>query len=81
MHFEKFTIVSERDVQALEDTHETILLNLDHIVSIKPINIVVDQGVIQGYWIRMTNGKKYRAVEVPEAVEKMAGKSDLGAED
>ncbi|OIQ19775.1 MAG: hypothetical protein BM556_04645 [Bacteriovorax sp. MedPE-SWde] len=68
MHFEKFTIVSQRDVQALEDTHEIILLNLDHIVSVKPIKIVVEEEVIQGYWIRMTNGKKYRSIKVPPAI-------------
>ena len=73
MHFEKFTIISQRDVQALEDTHETILLNLDHIISVKPINIVVEQGVIQGYWIRMSNGKKYRAMEVPLSIKKLVG--------
>ncbi|EQC52390.1 hypothetical protein [Bacteriovorax sp. DB6_IX] len=71
MHFEKFTIVSQRDVQALEDTHEIILLNLDHIVSVKPIKIVVDTEVLQGYWIRMTNGKKYRAIEVPNAIAQL----------
>lgn len=73
MHFEKFTIVSQRDVQALEDTHEIILLNLDHIVSVKPIKIVVENEVLQGYWIRMTNGKKYRAIAVPEAIATMCG--------
>ena len=76
MHFERFTIISQRDVQALEDTHESILLNLDHIISVKPINIVVEQGVIQGYWIRMTNGKKYRAMEVPLAIEKLISEQD-----
>jgi hypothetical protein len=71
MHFEKFVIVSQRDVQALEDTNEVILLNLDHIVSVKPIKIVLETEVKQGYWIRMSNGKKYRAIEVPAAIAKM----------
>lgn len=71
MHFEKFNIISERDVQALEETTETILLNLDHIVSIKPIRIVTENGVLYGYWIRMTNGKKYRATKIPEAIAKL----------
>ena len=68
MNLYKFTIISQRDVQALNDTTEDILLNLDQIVSVKPINIVVETEVINGYWIRMTNGKKYRAIKIPKAI-------------
>lgn len=69
MHFDKFNIISDRDVQALEETTETILLNLDHIISIKPIRIVTENGVIFGHWIRMSNGKKYRASKIPASLE------------
>lgn len=69
MHFDKFNIISDRDVQALEETTETILLNLDHIISIKPIRIVTENGVIFGHWIRMSNGKKYRATKIPDNLE------------
>lgn len=69
MHFDKFNIISDRDVQALEETTETILLNLDHIISIKPIRIVTENGVIFGHWIRMSNGKKYRASKIPDSLE------------
>lgn len=71
MNLKRFSIVSDRDVQALEDTNEAILLNLDHIVSMKPINIVVDGDVREGFWIRMTNGKKYRALDVPKELMTM----------
>ena len=69
--FAKFTIVSERDVQALENTHQEILLNLNQIISVKPINIVVSGEVVQGFWIRMANGKKYRCIKVPEEISKL----------
>ncbi|MEH0862036.1 MULTISPECIES: hypothetical protein [Halobacteriovorax] len=65
MKFGKFSIISQRDVQALGDTCEPIYINYDHIVSMKPINIVIDGEVQEGYWIRLSNGKKYRAIEIP----------------
>ena len=71
MKLQKFVIISNRDVQALEDTHETILMNLDHIVTLKPINIVVNGDVKEGYWIRMSNGKKYRALDVPDCLKEI----------
>jgi hypothetical protein len=70
MKFYKFSIISEKDVQSLEDTNEDILLNAKHIVSIKPINIMTQDGVLTGYWIRMSNGKKYRAIHIPKELEK-----------
>lgn len=66
MKFGKFSIISQRDVQALGDTTESIYINYDHIVSMKPINIVMDGDVKEGYWIRLSNGKKYRAIGIPE---------------
>jgi len=68
MNFAKFTVISQRDIQALGTTDEIILLNLDHIVSVKPIQIPMDDKVVEGFWIRTTNGKKYRAIEIPDAL-------------
>jgi hypothetical protein len=65
----KFKIVSPRDVQSIDNTFETLLLNMDHVVSIKPIKMVIEDRVVDGYWIRTTNGKKYRAVEVPSLIK------------
>ncbi len=65
MALEKFQIVSPKDGQSVDSVFETLLINLDHIVSIKAIRMVVEEKLVKGYWIRTTNGKKYRAVQVP----------------
>ena len=80
--FLKFKIISQRDMQSFETVYETILINRDHIVSIKPIKMVVEERVMDGYWVRTSNGKKYRAIEVPLAVsdllrEECTGKKAL----
>jgi hypothetical protein len=73
----KFTIISERNIQALEDSHDSILLSVDHIVSVKPIRIVSDDKVLKGYWVRMSNGKKYRAIEVPKEIAELMPEFDI----
>ncbi len=52
-----------------------MLVNPDHIVSIKPINIVLKQGILKGYWIRLSNGKKYRASSIPAILLEMLSDS------
>ena len=74
MALERFKIVSPKDGQSVDNIFETLLINTDHIVSLKPIKMVVDEKLVLGYWIRTTNGKKYRAVEIPELL-----KVNLGA--
>lgn len=66
MSLQKFKIVSPKDGQSVDSVFETLLINTDHIISLKPIRMVVEEKLIMGYWIRTTNGKKYRAVEIPE---------------
>ncbi len=68
MNFIKIKIVSPRDVQSVDNITETLLINVDHIVSIKPIRMVIEDKVVDGYWLRMTNGKKYRATEIPSCL-------------
>lgn len=68
MKFIKIKIVSPRDVQSVDNITETLLINVDHIVSIKPIRMVIEEKVVDGYWLRMTNGKKYRATDIPLAL-------------
>lgn len=68
MNFIKIKIVSPRDVQSVDNITETLLINVEHIVSIKPIRMVIEEKVVDGYWLRMTNGKKYRATEIPKAL-------------
>ncbi len=74
MNFGKFNVISQRNVQALEETHELMLINLDHIISVKPIKIPMDDKVVDGYWIRTTNEKKYRATSVPDMISDLIDK-------
>lgn len=66
MALQRFKIVSPKDGQSVDNVFETLLINLDHIISLKPIRMVVEEKLVKGYWIRTSNGKKYRAVEIPE---------------
>ena len=78
MALERFKIVSPKDGQSVDNIYETILINLDHIVSLKPIRMVVEEKLVRGYWIRVTNGKKYRAVEIPSHLEDIIDQDELG---
>ena len=48
-----------------------MLINLEHVITIKPINIVMNDQLVEGYWIRMSNGKKYRASNAPEEIKQL----------
>jgi hypothetical protein len=76
MALARFKIVSPKDGQSVDNIFETLLINTDHIVSLKPIRMVVDEKLVLGYWIRTTNGKKYRAVDIPETLKSILGKPD-----
>lgn len=76
MNLAKFKIVSPRDVQSVDNVFETLILNLDHIVSVKPIKMVIEDKVANGFWIRTTNGKKYRATEVPAIISDLLNSED-----
>ena len=71
MNFLKFKIIQTREEHSLETNLVDILFNIDHIVSVKPIKIVLSDGILNGYWIRLTNGKKYKATEVPNKLKNM----------
>ena len=74
MEFLKFTILNEKADQQIGVDEQTILINRNHIVSIKPINILVSEGeVIKGFWIRNSNGKKYKATQIPAEIEAALG--------
>jgi hypothetical protein len=77
MALEKFKIVSPKDGQSVDNVFETLLINLDHIISLKPIRMVVEEKLMNGYWIRTTNGKKYRAVEIPQSLITLMGEDVL----
>ena len=68
MNLKRFTILVHNE--ALQnDERVNMLINLEHIVSVKPIKMTTDDRCqIDGYWIRLSNGKKYRAIQVPAAI-------------
>jgi len=69
MKLAKFKIISHNEAQQVDET-TSILLNLNHIVSVKPIKLTtVKREVIDGYWIRLSNGKKYKAIQIPESIK------------
>ena len=76
MALERFKIVSPKDGQSVDNIFETLLINTDHIVSLKPIRMVVDEKLVLGFWIRTTNGKKYRAVEIPSSLTAILGEDE-----
>jgi hypothetical protein len=74
MKFHKFLVINPKENttnKALEEIE--ILFNLDHIVSIKPIRISTPDRLINGFWIRTTNGKKYKAVKIPQELLAIIG--------
>lgn len=71
MKFRKFKILSIEDNAPIKENAVSIVFNLDHIVSIKPINILIRGDVVKGYWIRLSNGKKYKALEMPVELKEL----------
>lgn len=68
MNLKRFTIIAHNETQQV-DEKTTILINLEHIISVKPIKLSTsNREVLEGYWIRLSNGKKYRAIQVPEVI-------------
>ena len=69
MDFKKFTILNASSSHQGQEEID-ILINPSHIVSIKPIKMTTtDLRVIEGYWIRLTNGKKYKAIKIPDSIK------------
>lgn len=69
MKLSKFKIIIHNEAQQL-DEKTSILINVDHIISIKPIKLTtVEREVIDGYWLRLSNGKKYKAIQIPESIK------------
>lgn len=81
MDFLKFKMVSAKDHQTVGEDFETMIINRSHVVSIKPINMVVDERVVQGFWVRTSNGKKYRAVEIPAELKSHFAAEEFYQED
>lgn len=63
-----FKILTDSNQQMDYDV-TPILINEDHLVSIKPIKMMINDNLLEGYWIRTSNGKKYRAIEIPQELK------------
>lgn len=71
MLFKKFIIYSKNEASQMNEQVE-MLINLDHIISLKPIRISTeDRQVMKAYWIRLSNGKKYKAVSIPNELSQV----------
>ncbi len=75
MKFRKFSIL---DLRGSTDEEIEVLFNLDHIISIKPIRISRPDKLMNGFWIRTTNGKKYRASKIPDDLLEVIGEKYQG---
>ena len=73
MKFHKFNILNAKTGPGQESDETEVLFNLDHIISIKPIRIARPDKLLNGFWIRTTNGKKYRASKIPDALLQVIG--------
>ncbi len=78
MKFHKFNILSTKSDNG-GDGEVEVLFNLDHIVSIKPIRISRPDKLLNGFWIRTTNGKKYRASKIPDELLNIIGQKYQGS--
>lgn len=81
MEFLKFKVIKSMDHQSIGEDYESMIINRAHIVSVKPINMVIDERVLQGFWVRTSNGKKYRAVEIPVELRELFNESEFFHED
>lgn len=79
MKFRKFSILDVKASGSSETEELEIMFNLDHIISIKPIRISRPDRLLNGFWIRTTNGKKYRASKIPEDLLEVIGEKYQGA--
>ena len=76
MKFKKFRILSSKSAGEMDEVE--VLFNLDHIISIKPIRIVSTDKLLNGFWIRTSNGKKYRASSIPDELLAVIGEKYQG---
>lgn len=79
MKFRKFKILDMRGSGSADTEEVEVLFNLDHIISIKPIRIARPDKLLNGFWIRTTNGKKYRASKIPDDLLEIIGEKYQGA--
>lgn len=64
--FLKFELYSDENEQIATSQSRQILININCIVSIKPIHISHPTKSLNAFWIRLTNGKKYKTLNIPQ---------------
>lgn len=79
MKFRKFSILDTKGAGSSDTEEVEVLFNLDHIISIKPIRISRPDKLLNGFWIRTTNGKKYRASKIPDDLLEVIGEKYQGS--
>ena len=79
MKFRKFSILDMKTTGSSSAEEVEVLFNLDHIISIKPIRISRPDKLLNGFWIRTTNGKKYRASKIPDDLLEVIGEKYQGS--
>jgi hypothetical protein len=79
MKFRKFSILDMKSTGSASAEEVEVLFNLDHIISIKPIRISRPDKLLNGFWIRTTNGKKYRASKIPDDLLEIIGEKYQGS--
>lgn len=67
--FFRFNILSDDSDKQIGHEERYMLINVNHIVSIRPINIMTEENILEGFWIRTTTGKKYRAISIPQELQ------------
>ena len=76
MSFLRFNVLNMDDNAQQEGIDYPILINSQHIASVKPINIIFKGNIIHGYWVRLINGKKYKATKIPQEILKALDNTD-----
>ena len=69
--FVKLELYSDEAEQVSTLQSRQILVNINCIVSIKPINISHPTKTLSAYWVRLTNGKKYKALSIPRELSEL----------
>ena len=78
MKFGKFSILDIKASGSRATEEVEVLFNIDHIISIKPIRISRPDKLLNGFWIRTTNGKNDRASRIPDDLLEIIGEQYQG---
>ncbi|PIP95600.1 MAG: hypothetical protein COW00_00470 [Bdellovibrio sp. CG12_big_fil_rev_8_21_14_0_65_39_13] len=76
MKLERFKLYVSHEDEMSGSSSPLLVVNTDHLVSVRPINIPHNGKILRAFWIRLANGKKYKAIEVPTEVSKLFRESD-----